>query len=196
MITQEMQNSHLSTRRLNLASRRSERGATLVEYALVFMLFLGLVFGISAFGHALFVYHHLDHVTKEATRYASVRGATCANDNASGGSCLTTNSASGTAGPTSQADVTAFINNITPQSIDYTQFSITTCGVGNAGTMCAGSTTVSKAANCSTGSGGLPNNPGCLVSVTIQYPYTFVFPLFGAAGSINMSSTSELVILH
>jgi Flp pilus assembly protein TadG len=194
-MVQRLQTLNASPRRRAFVQLRSERGATLLEYALVFMLFLGLIFGISGFGHALFVYHHLDHVTKEATRYASVRGFTCANDNTSGGSCLSGNSASGAAGPTTQADVTAFINNITPQSIDYTRFTVTPCGVSGS-SMCAGSTTVSKATNCDPGSGGRMNNPGCIVSITIQYPYTFVFPVFGSAGSINMSSTSELIILH
>lgn len=192
-----MQNSSLSARHKAIVSRKRERGATLVEYALVFMLFLGLVFGISGFGHALFVYHHLDHVTKEATRYASVRGFTCANDNASGGSCKTSNSASGVSGPTTQADVTAFINNSTPQSIDYTKFTVTPCGIDGT-SMCAGSTTVSKATNCDPGATppGKVNNPGCIVMVTVTYPYTFVFPVFGAAGTINMSSTSQLIIVH
>src|SRR5262245_58900466 len=161
----QIQNSRPVRRCNATAKRKNELGATLVEYALVMMIFLSLVFGMSAFGHALFVYHHLDHVTKEAARYASVRGATCTNDNKTGGSCVASNSASATAGPTTTADVTAFIDNITPQSIDYTKFTINPiCGVSDQG-MCAGSTTVSKATNCDPGSGGLANNPGCIVSV-------------------------------
>jgi len=192
-MVQRTQDLNFSTRRNATISRKNQRGATLFEYALVFMIFLGLIFGISGFGHALFVYHHLDHVTKEATRYASVRGATCANDS----SCVASNSASGTAGPTTKADVTAFIDNITPQSIDYTQFTITTCGVlGTGAAMCPGSTTVSNSGNCDPSAGGQLNNPNCIVMVTVTYPYTFVFPVFGAAGTINLSSTSQLVILH
>jgi len=194
-MAQRTQDLNHTTRRNASGSKKGQRGATLFEYALVFMLFLGLIFGISGFGHALFVYHHLDHVTKEATRYAAVRGATCGNDS----SCAAVNSASGTAGPTTQADVTAYIDSITPQSIDYTKFSITTCGVSGQG-MCAGSTTVSNAANCDPSAAppgpGLQNNPNCIVMVTIQYPYTFVFPVFGTAGSITMSSTSQMVIVH
>lgn len=192
-MVQRTQHLNLSTRCNVPISRKNQRGATLFEYAMVFMIFLGLVFGISGFGHALFVYHHLDHVTKEATRYASVRGATCGNDS----SCVASNSASGTAGPTTQADVTAFINSITPQSIDYTKFAIQTCGVSGQG-MCPGSTTVSNSGNCdpSPAFGGQANNTNCIVMVTVTYPYTFVFPVFGAAGTINMSSTSQLIILH
>jgi hypothetical protein len=162
----------------------------------VFLVFLALVFGINGFGHALFVYHQLDHAAKEATRYASVRGYSCANDNTSGGSCVASNSATGTAGPTTNADVTALIASITPPSIDSTQFTITTCGVGGTGaSMCAGSTAVSKATNCDPGSGGQVNNDGCVVSVQIQYTYNFIFPVFGTV-PIPMSSTSQMIIVH
>lgn len=179
-----------------IARRKDERGATLFEYAMVFMAFLGLVFGISGFGHALFVYHQLDHATKEATRYATVRGATCTTDNTSGGSCKAANSATATAGPTTNADVTAYINSITPPGINSSNFTITTCGVAGTGAlMCAGSTTVSKAANCDPNSGGLVNNPGCIVSVTIAYPFNFIFPVFGSF-PINLSSTSQMIIVH
>jgi len=183
-------------RRNRIANRKNERGATLFEYAVVFMTFLALVFGIDAFGHALFVYHQLDHATKEATRYAAVRGATCATDNTSGGSCTALNSATSTAGPTTNADVTAYIASITPQSINSGNFTITTCGVAGTGaSMCTGSTTVSKAANCDPNSGGLVNNPGCVVSVQIQYTYNFIFPVFGTV-PINMSSAAQMVIVH
>src|SRR5262249_57437881 len=76
--------------------RNRERGASLVEYAFILFFFLTLMFGINAFGHALFVYHHLDHATKEATRYASVRGYNC-NQGETVASCQASNSASGIA---------------------------------------------------------------------------------------------------
>src|SRR5438094_3331232 len=96
------------------AHRRGQRGASLVEYAFVLILFLSLLFGISGFGHALFVYHHLNSAAKEAARYAAVRGSTCSDDS----SCLASNSASGVAGPTTVDDVKAFVASMTPSSID------------------------------------------------------------------------------
>jgi Flp pilus assembly protein TadG len=176
-------------------SRRNRQlGTSLVEYAIVVILFFTLLFGISGFGHALFVYHHLDHVTKEATRYASVRGSTCATDNTTGGSCKASNSASGIAGPTTAADITAYIASITPSSIDSSQFTVTVCGV-QGGTVCADST----APACLTGQ--TPdlfkaiNYPSCIASVRVQYTYNFIFPLVGTV-PINMSSTSQMVIVH
>jgi len=172
--------------------RRDQRGASLVEYAFILIFFLTLIFAINGFGHALFVYHHLDHATKEATRYASVRGSTCATDNTTGGSCKTMNSASGIAGPTTAADVTAYIASITPPSIDASQFTVIVCGVQGS-LVCSAST----APACLTGNALFKaiNYPGCTASVQIQYTYNFIFPLVGSF-PINMSSTSEMTIVH
>jgi Flp pilus assembly protein TadG len=169
-----------------------ERGAALVEYAFVAILFLTLLFGISGFGHAIFVYHHINNAAKEATRYAAVRGFTCSNDL----SCVASNSASGIVGPTTAADVTAYIASITPQSIDPAQFTITVCGV-KLSPLCAASTATGPQV-CSATVGSLPatpNYPGCTVSVQIQYPYHFVLPLVSTS-TVNMSSTSQMVIAH
>ena len=174
--------------------RRAQRGASLVEYAFILIFFLTLIFAINGFGHALFVYHHLDHATKEATRYAAVRGATCYMDNTTGGSCTASNSASGIPGPTTAADVTAYIASITPPSIDSSQFTVTVCGVGGSGAaVCSAST----APACLTGNALFKaiNYPGCTTSVQIQYTYNFIFPLVGSF-PINMSSTSEMTIVH
>ncbi len=37
------------------------------------------------------------------------------------------------------------------------------------------------------------NQPGCLVSVNVQYPFRFIAPFLGLA-TLNMSSTSQMVI--
>lgn len=164
--------------------RRSQCGAALVEYAFVAIFFLSLLFGISGFGHALFVYHHLNNVAKEATRYAAVRGYTCSDD----GSCVASNSATGTAGPATSADIVAYAKSITPQSIDSSQLTITPSWTHDAG----------SPAICTTAVNGLAatqNYQGCTVVVTVSYPYTFIFP-FIKTGSITMSSTSEMVIAH
>jgi Flp pilus assembly protein TadG len=176
--------------------RPRERGASLVEYAFVVILFFSLVFGISGFGHALFVYHHLNNAAKEATRYAAVRGLTCSNDN----SCLTTNSASGITGPTTVADVRAYVQSITPPSIDSTQLKIAVCGV--AGTTCSSPITGAPDV-CNTAA--TANTPGCTAQVQVAYAYQFIFPLVAASSTITspctnpgwcLNSTSEMIIVH
>lgn len=188
-----LKNIHFRVRAAGSCSRSNrQRGTSLVEYAFIVILFFSLVFAINGFSHALFVYHHIDHVTKEATRYASVRGSTCATDNTTGGSCKAMNSASGIVGPTTAADVKAYIASITPPSIDSSQFTVTICGV-QGGTVCADST----APACLSANGLFKaiNYPSCVTSVKVQYTYNFIFPLISTV-PINMSSTSEMTIVH
>jgi hypothetical protein len=188
---------------------RRERGVSLVEYAFVVILFLSLLFGISGFGHALFVYHHLSSAAKEATRYAAVRGSTCADD-ADGGSCQTSNSASGISGPTKEADVKQYVKNITPPSIDSTQLVIGICGVSD-DSACVDSTPLVCKQNILASDGvtiltpKTPDFPGCTTQVQVAYAYNFIFPLIPAVTTTTapctkpgfcMSSTSEMIIAH
>jgi Flp pilus assembly protein TadG len=164
-----------------------------VEYAFVLIVFLTLLFGIGGFGHALFVYHHLNHAAKEGTRYAAVRGSTCSSD----GSCVASNSATGITGPTTIADVTAYVTSLTPRSIDSTQLTVTVCGVSDSATACTASTS-NGPQNCTAAVGTLPitpNYPGCTVEVTVKYSYNFIFP-FVHTTAVSMSSTSDMIIVH
>ena len=44
------------------------------------------------------------------------------------------------------------------------------------------------------------NDPGCTVEVNVSYKFSFIFPLvykpFSSTGTITLSSTSEMVIVH
>ncbi len=51
------------------ATLRHQRGATLVEYALVVPIFLLLVVGILEFGRIIFTYNTLANVAREGARY-------------------------------------------------------------------------------------------------------------------------------
>jgi Flp pilus assembly protein TadG len=54
---------------------REERGAELIEFGLVSILFFMLLFGIMEFGRAIWIYDTVAHAAKEGTRYAIVRGS-------------------------------------------------------------------------------------------------------------------------
>ncbi len=163
--------------------RRAKTGATLVEFAIICILFLTIMFGISAFGHALYAYHFVSHAAKEASRYAAVRGSTCGSDS----SCVAANSASGIAGPTTAADVQQFVRNAAPPGIYPAQITTTIpCGV--AGTArCA----ASPVALCN----ATVNAPGCTVQIQVSYSFSFLFPLVHN-GPVTVSSTSQMVIAH
>ena len=57
-----------------LKSQRMERGSTLVEFALVLIVLMVMMFGIIDFARALYTYHFVANVAREGTRYAIVRG--------------------------------------------------------------------------------------------------------------------------
>jgi Flp pilus assembly protein TadG len=188
--------------RKSLSPRRRQTGAALVEYAFIFIVFMSVIFGISGFSHAVFVYHHINTAAKEGARYATVRGYNCNRDEAVA-SCQSTNSASGISGPTTLADVTAYVQGITPPSIDTSKMVVTACGVSGE-VAC----TESSPAVCSAAVGTQPatsNYDGCTVKVTVSYPYNFMFPLIPTQTTVSapctsagfcMSSTAEMVIVH
>ena len=178
---------------------RSQRGASLVEYAFVVILFFSMIFGITGFGHALFVYHHLNSAAKEATRYAAVRGSNCNVTPAGEPSCTALNSASGIAGPTNKADVKSYVQSITPPSIDSTKLVIVVCGVS--GEIECPVSTASGPVACAT----TVNYQGCTAQVQVAYAYNFIFPLIPAVTTTTspctqpgycMSSTSDMIIVH
>jgi Flp pilus assembly protein TadG len=54
---------------------RAERGSYLVEYSLVFLIFVFVFFGIMEFGRAVTAYNILAGATREGTRFAIVNGS-------------------------------------------------------------------------------------------------------------------------
>jgi Flp pilus assembly protein TadG len=59
-------------RKLGRQLRRSERGQSLVEFAMVLPLFLIIVFGIVDFGRAYSAYVQLNNGAREGARYGAV----------------------------------------------------------------------------------------------------------------------------
>jgi len=57
--------------------KTAQRGASMVELALVASAFFLLIFGIMDFGRALFTYHAVANAAREGSRWAIVRGSTC-----------------------------------------------------------------------------------------------------------------------
>lgn len=55
----------------------AQRGSALVEFAIGSMVMLMLCFGVMEFGRALYVYHGVENVARQASRWAAVRGADC-----------------------------------------------------------------------------------------------------------------------
>lgn len=157
---------------------KTEKGGTLVEFAIVVILLLTMFFGIAGFGHALYAYHFVSNVAREATRWAIVNGSTCADDS----SCTA---------PATPTDIDTFVKNRAPEGIDPSKIStvVTFNPPGSNGpVVCLGSAGPPPVAQ-------VQNAPGCTVEVTVNYNFNFIFP-FIRSTPLPMSSTSEMVITH
>jgi len=166
---------------------KGQSGAVLVEYAITFIFSMTLFLGIMGFGQALYAYHFVSNAAKEATRWASVNGANCNADNSCNGTSPMNN------GPATATDVDTFVQNHIPAGVDATKVTTSACGVAG-GAACASS----SPAICTTAVGGqpaTPNAPGCTVQVTVNYSFSFIFPLLPSA-PLALSSSSQMIIVH
>ena len=89
---------------------RSECGSGLVEYAIVFTIFMTMLLGIADFGRAMYAYHFVSSAARDATRWAAVNGANCAQD----ASCTFANGAQA-------QDVENFVTQHVPLGINSAQ---------------------------------------------------------------------------
>jgi Flp pilus assembly protein TadG len=158
-----------------LRELKGDCGSGLVEYAIVFLLFMTMILGTIDFGRALYTYHFLSNVTRDATRWAAVNGSTCNGDNScNGAGYMNTN-------PATQSDVQTYVKNHTPPGIDKTKITTTVTWPVSADSPAVCGTTT--------------NAPGCTVQVQTSYVFSFLFA-FVHKNTVTMSSTSDMIIVH
>jgi len=63
-----------------IGARKSERGASLVEFAIAATVFLTVTFAVLEFGRALWVYNALADAARKGARYAVLHDATSIDD--------------------------------------------------------------------------------------------------------------------
>jgi Flp pilus assembly protein TadG len=148
------------------STRARQRGGTILETAVMISALFVMLFGVIGFGDALYTYHFVSNTAREATRWASVRGAACSSG-LSGG-C-----------PAAASDVDAYVQSLsTGIGLDPTKVTTTTTWVEPPNNL----------AICAT----QPNYPGCVVKVQVQYSFQFLLPLLPSG--FTMQSTSQMVI--
>jgi len=150
-----------------------ERGSSLVEQSFVLVFLLTLMFGIIDFGRALYTYHFVSNVAREATRWASVRSSKCT---------VLPECPGDSSGNDVQTAFTANTANLAGMGIDSSKLTLNTRWVVPPGV---------GAASCK--AAGL-NQVGCMVHVDVSYSYTFLFAPFIAAPAVKMSSSSEMLV--
>jgi Flp pilus assembly protein TadG len=153
-----------------LNRHHSEQGGALVEFTLIAISLLMIIFAIIGFGEALYAYNIVSEAAREGTRYAIVRGATC--------------TGWATACPAAATDIQTYVKGILSKEIyvkpgstgAWTVNVNTTWPANNPG--CVGSPT---------------NSPGCTVQVQVQYNFTLTLA-FIKAMPMTITSASAMVI--
>ncbi len=150
-----------------------------MEFGLVIIVMLMFLFGIIDFGRALYTYHFVSNAAREATRWASVRGAASKLPNSPVTSDMISN---------------YVVNTITPSGINPSNVVVNANWPGTGPGVDAGS-------GCNAASNGI-ESPGCLVSVQVSYPFNFILPFMPTTtcgvgqntGNICITNSSEMVI--
>lgn len=136
------------------------------ETALVMTVLCALLFGIIDCGRLLFAYSFVTDAAREGARWAMVRGSqSCTYSSNTLPQCDAT-----------VAQVQSYVKGLTYGSVSGSSLSVT-----------AGYPT------CVSGANQASNAPGCVVSVTVTYPFKFTLP-FLPSSAIAISSTSKMVI--
>lgn len=164
---------------------RHENGAAMVEFALSFAIFTMVSVGIMILCMALFTYEYVDYASREAARWAMVRGANC--------------SALVSSMPGCPADETAILNyvqNMNFPLIDKTKLTTSTVQATwwqlNEGTNSTTGAAYAYWSSCGSSPDGC-SGPGDQVQVTISYPFSMSIPFFGSF-SPYVSSSSQMAI--
>jgi Flp pilus assembly protein TadG len=162
------QERSLSKRCPRLKNRLSQRGSSLVDFAVVLTVLFTMVFGIMDFSRAMYADHWVSYAARAATRYASVHGSSYPTQ------CPTTSpfvlTSSCQISSTSSANVTNYVESIAPSI--YLNGSTTGNGGLTVTTTWPGAS--GNPTGCNTTNG--TNSPGCQVKVVISCGQSFVHP--------------------
>lgn len=164
-------------RKIALAIGRTQRHATkdhgsaILETAMSLTIFLTFLFGIFEAGFALYSYNYIAEASREAARYAIVRGATW------GSACASYSSSDCTI---SSAQLQSYVQNLGFPGINGSNLTVTPAwSAYTSGSTCPGT--------------GPCNSAGNLVTVTVQYNFPLMVP-FIPSHTYAMSSSSAMII--
>ena len=154
---------------------RREDGAAMIEFALSFGIFAAITFGILILCMALFCYEYVDFASREAARWALVRGSACINMP----NCNA-----------DQGDIQQYVKSLNYPLIDTSKLNITATWhqVHYSSTIPA----YAYWTACGSSPAGC-NDPGDEVQVTIAYPFSMGIPFVGSF-SPTVGSSSQMVI--
>ena len=167
-------------RKANIWARK--RGSAVVEFALVSIVLLSLLFGIMDFCRAVYAYEFVTYAARAGARWAIVRGSTCATNLPSNTAWCYPGGTSNNGGATT-ADIQKYVQNLHLPGIPGHLITVTTSWPAT-GTACPAS---------ASGSTSPKNSPNCPVQVIVQYPYSSQIP-FIRIKIITLTADSQMVI--
>ena len=164
---------------------RRDDGSALVEMAVGSTVFMAFFFGIIQFCFGLYAYNYVGEAAREASRFAMVRGSTCAKDLNSTSFCSPYSANTGTTGADSN-DVTTFVKNLGFPGMQKSSVTVTT------NWFTVTSTTPHSWSTCTTSPCNVPGNA---VQVTVNYPVAVGIP-FAGKFNIPVKSTSQMIMVQ
>jgi Flp pilus assembly protein TadG len=168
----------MATGNVRQRSAHGESGSAILEMALSIMILLTFIFGIMEVSLAAYTYHFISEASREATRYAIVRGATYSPTQCSAPSSATCVAQGGPTG-----DIATYVQNLNFPGIDPTRMQVNSTWFTAAGT--ATPTLCGTADSCKV--------PGNQVQVQIIYNFPLSVP-FVPLSTWTLTSTSQMVI--
>lgn len=153
-----------------LANRRiagGEEGQAAVEFAMGASVLLMALIGMMKMSMAIYTYHFVAEAAREGSRFAMVRGSSCTQISPNLTPCPAAYDGS---------DTSAYVKSLTYPGISAANMTVTSSYAG-----------YPTAIFCPC------NNPGNLVTVTVQYAFPLSIP-FMPNKTYTMQSTSSMVI--
>ena len=167
------------------ASRRKQRGTELAEFAMVFPLFLALLFALIWAGRALSIYGTITRAAREGARFAAAPScASCspANTSPTDAEVISTINDSLQAASLNPASVTAYTP---PQAMTFCT------GVGTTGCKTTSKVQICRGVQLNTAPP--PQQCGTVVSYAYPVPVTFGMPTAGAWVRVPLITVSTSV---
>jgi TadE-like protein len=163
-------------------ARQRSRGQTLVEFALVFPVFIFLLFAVIDGGRFVFATSAVSNAAREGARLASVEASWRGSSDPSCGAA---------GGPVCPANDTALLSHIT----DAANRQMSPFGtVSNVYLSCIANGGAPPSGNWTGSSCGQPNSGG-LVSVRVTYTWRAITPVVGnVLGAITTTGSTTVVI--
>ena len=156
----------------------NDEGSAIIEMALSSIVLFGMFFGIFEASMACYTSNYVSDASREATRWAIVRGSTCSKNTAGLDHCGAT--------PT---DISNYVKSLGYPGIKNSNLTVT-ANWYTPSTTTPSSTTTTTWTLCSSGT---CNQPGYLAKVVVTYTFPLAVP-FVPTRSLSLSSTSQMVV--